>query len=169
MGAVRRITGTYSGGGQHNGVHLLDVLAEWYSGVRSVMKICCRNGILHLELRGKRGIVPLILSDAVQSGSYVWELRVETERGRIDLAGAPEMLRVARTSRHPLFPRFTTLVNGAEWPMDEERLLARVVARVAALARSSQAARAHANMEHARQIFFNQIFAHFPHAPEDSL
>ena len=166
LGEVRRVTGTYSGGARHNGVHLLDVLALWYPEVRSVRAVCRSRATTHLELVGPDGRVPLILSDAAQPGCYVWELRVETERGRIDLGGAPETLRVFRAGHHPLFRGFTTLVDERAWSMDDEPLLARVVARLAALARSPKAAEAHAAVERSRHRFFNMVFAHLPDSQE---
>jgi hypothetical protein len=161
LGAIRRITGLYSGGVRHNGVHLLDLVAAWQPGVRTVRRVCSRPGEVQLELRTGAGVVPLLLLDAVQSGCYVWELRVETERGRIDLAGAPEMLRLSHPGKHPHYPGFTTLLEQGGQSMEEEPLLSRVVARTARLAVSPSAARAQWGLEHSRQLFFKKVFAHF--------
>jgi predicted dehydrogenase len=161
LGAIKRITGLYSGGVRHNGVHLLDLVAEWQPGVRSVRRVSARPGATHLELHSRAGIVPLILSDGAQPACYVWELRVETERGRIDLSGAPEMLRVSRTGSHPNYPGFRTLIEGQARPMEEEPLLLRVVARAARLTASRAAARQQWILERSRQRFFMKVFAHF--------
>lgn len=161
LGAIRRITGLYSGGVRHNGVHLLDLVAEWQPGVRSIRDVCSRPGGVHLELRTEAGVVPLVLFDAAQPGCYVWELRVETERGRIDLAGAPEVLRLSHLGDHPYYPGFATLVDADAQPMEEEPLLLRVVTRTARLAASPAAARAQWALERSRQLFFRKVFAHF--------
>ena len=162
LGAVRRVTGVYSGSVRHNGVHLLDIVAEWHPRVSTVTRVCARHGTTHLELRTRGAAVPLILSSAAQPGCYVWELRIETERARIDLAGAPEELRLFSTSDHPKYPGFAALVNGRVWPMEDEPLLRHVVARVAHLAASADAAREQWLLERSRQVFFDKVFAHFP-------
>ena len=160
LGDVTRMTAAYSGGLRHNGVHLIDLVAAWQPGIRSVRRRCAVPGIVHLELRTARRPVPLVLFDVAQPDCYVLELRVETTRGRIDIAGAPEMLTVSRTGEHPHYRGFTTLVNASVSSMEEEPLLLRVVERVERLASSPSAARDQWVLERSRQQFFTKVFAH---------
>lgn len=161
LGEVRRVAGHYSGGARHNGIHLLDLVAAWLPPVTSVRKLGGGSAELLLELRTGKRRVPFLLAEATQPDCYVWELRVETERGRVELAGSPEMLRVSRPGPHPNFSGFTALLPRHEWPMEDEPLLLRVVERLAELAASPKAAGAQWELELERQRFFTRVFAHF--------
>lgn len=161
LGKVRRIVGHYSGGARHNGVHLLDLVGAWLPPVTSVCKLGGSSPELLLELRTGRNRVPMLLTEATQPGCYVWELRIETECGRVELTGSPELLRVSRPGPHPNFHGFTALLSQSEWPMEDEPLLLRVLERLAKLPASPAAARAQWELELERQRFFTKVFEHF--------
>ncbi len=161
LGAIRRVTGHYSGGTRHNGVHLLDLVAAWLPPVSSVRELGGGPAEKLLELRAAGRRVPLLLVEATQPDCYVWELRIETERGRVELTGSPEVLRVSRPGPHPNFASFTTLMPQREWPMEDEPLLLRVLKRLARLAASPAATRVQWKLELKRQRFFTMVFAHF--------
>jgi predicted dehydrogenase len=160
LGAVTRISGVYSGGLQHSGIHLLDLVAAWVPDIRRVHRVGGKDGVTHLRLEAAAGTTTLLLSDAAQADTYVWELRVETARARIELSGAPETLRIFRRGAHPNYPRFTTLLESRAWPMEETPLLLGVARRLARLAASPAAARAQWALESDRQRFFNRVLAH---------
>lgn len=161
-GAIRRISGVYSAGVRHNGVHLLDLIAAWLPPVSAVRKLAASAHEGLFEVRTARTRVPLILADAAQTGCYVFELCVETERGRIELSGIPEMLHLSLPAPHPNFAGFTALKAARQWPMENEPLLLRSVERLARIAASPTRARAQIRLEIQRQIFFNKVFDLYP-------
>jgi hypothetical protein len=160
LGEIRRITGLCSGGIRHNGVHQLDLVAEWFPRVDSVRKLGGGPTELLLELCAGSRRVPFWLTEATQPGCYVWELRIETERGRVELSGSPERLCVSRPGPHPNYPGFTALLPKRERPMETEPLLLHVLGRLAKLATCPAAARAQWELELERQRFFTKVFAH---------
>lgn len=159
LGPVRRISGMFSGGLQHNGVHLLDLVAGWMPPIRRVRRIGGRDGLAQLQLLSSEGSTILVLSAAVQPETYVWELRVETTRARIELSGVPEALRLFRRGDHPNYPRFTGLVESQAWSMEDEPLLLAAIRRLSRLIASPVAARTQWQIEAGRQRFFNSVFA----------
>ncbi|MGA2852576.1 MAG: Gfo/Idh/MocA family oxidoreductase [Verrucomicrobiota bacterium] len=158
LGVLLQARGIYSGGLKHNGVHLLDVLFSWCGPVGNVRLMAKRSGMFWLEMQTRRGPVALTLCEARQTGCYIWELCCDTNKARVELAGAPEILKLYRGRGHSHYPEFTVLQEKRSWPVDGEPLLARTVEHLARLAGDPAATRAHLDLEIERQRFFNKVF-----------
>jgi predicted dehydrogenase len=161
LGAVRRVSGTCSGGLRHSGIHILDLVAGLVPS-RRVRLVSRHTGTAHLELLTSAGPAALVLSAASQAGLYVWELQIDTTRARIELSGAPEMLRLFVRGTHPNYPGFSTLMESRAWGMEDDPLLLRVVRRLARLAGSGTGAQHQWALESGRQRFFNRVFELVP-------
>jgi hypothetical protein len=161
LGQLRRIQGLCSGGVRHNGVHLLDLVAAWCPSVECVELIAKQGSVAWFHLATKSGPIEFILSEAAQESCYVWELRLETDRARIEFCDSPEILRLSRPGPHPNYPTYQALIAEKTWPMEDEPLLVHMLADLVAMIGDPAAARAHTLLEIERERLFDQVLRHF--------
>jgi predicted dehydrogenase len=161
LGRIRRIHGLCSGGVRHNGVHLLDLVAAWCPSIERVELIAKHGDTAWLNLITKDGPVDFVLSAATQENCYVWELRIETDRARIEFCDAPEVLRLSSPGPHPNYPTHQALVAGQTWSMEDEPLLVHMLAHLASMIGNEEAARKQTGMEIERERLFDAVLKHF--------
>ncbi len=159
LGHILRVEITCSGGLLHNGSHALDLIAGWCPPVQRV--VCVQQSLTHkwFRLVNKSGDIDLFLTSATQKECYVWEVRVETDLGRVEFTGIPEQLILSAPQEHPNFPGFQGLQPRISWPMEKEPLLLYAMQHLQKIARSTAAATEHLEMELDRQQFLHRFYS----------
>ena len=159
LGHILRVEIVCSGGLLHNGSHALDLIGGWCPHVERVVCEHQTTTQKWFRLHSKKNHIDLTLRSATQQNCYVWEVRIETDLGRVELTGIPEQLILSSPQEHPNFPGFQGLQPRISWPMEKEPLLLYAVQHLHKLATSKAAAAKHLELELDRQQFLHRFFS----------
>jgi GFO/IDH/MocA oxidoreductase family protein len=141
LGEPVAATLTYSGGGAHSAIHMLDLFHTWW-GPGWTPTLVSRTGDVALVTLGRgRDAMTASFVNLAADRYYVWEMHVWCERGKIELSRSPEVLELSGLDGHPLYSSFQVLTPRQRFQMEREPVLVRLLETLADAIADPDAAR----------------------------
>lgn len=143
----------YSGEAVHSAVHMLDLFHTWWGGGWEPALETSSTPITVVTMRRADHAVTMSFINVPSEPSYVWEMHVYCERGKVELSRSPEILEVSVPRPHPVYTGHQVLTPLARFDMEEEPLLVRLVDTLRDAVASPDLSRALVQREIDSQIF----------------
>jgi hypothetical protein len=128
LGAPMAVVLAYSGESVRAATHMLDLFHTCWGGG---WQACRSGGAGHLVLRRGREALPVSCVRLPARPYYLWEMHVYCGRGKVQLAGSPEVLDVQVLAPHPTYPSYEVLTTLERHRMEDEPLLPRLMQALA--------------------------------------
>lgn len=123
FGKATAIVMSYSNGLLHNGIHLLDLFAQWWGADWEVRFIHEAKHVKTFELHQGNIALPLVLLEPSAHIPYIFELHAYGTHGKVEISQSPEKMLFAESFPHPLYHDFHVFRTVGVFDMEAGSLL----------------------------------------------